>query len=159
MKIQDAANLLEISGQITPDIVKAHYRRAAMKYHPDRNPAGLLMMQAVNAAYELLKNHEGMAEAEHNAYGEHLNEAINAVIHLHGIIIEVCGNWVWLSGETKQHKDIIKEAGYKWASVKRMWNYRPDEWKSANRKEKNIDEIRTLYGSQRISTITQQAIE
>ena len=40
MKIQDAAKILNVSGHVTPKDIKAAYRKAAMKYHPDRNPAG-----------------------------------------------------------------------------------------------------------------------
>jgi len=59
MNVQDAANILGISGEINPEIAKIAYRRASMKFHPDRNPAGLEMMQAVNAAYEVLREYCG----------------------------------------------------------------------------------------------------
>lgn len=157
MNIQDAANLLSISGEITPGIVKAAYRRAAMKYHPDRNPAGLMMMQAINAAYDVLREYEGVAN-EANGYDEMLSDAINAVASCPGIIIEVCGNWVWLSGDTKTHKEIIKEAGFKWAPKKVMWYFRPEEWRSSNRNNTSMDEIRESYGSLKVPTKTLRAV-
>ena len=65
-----------------------------------------------------------------------------------GVIFEVAGNWIWISGDTKAHKDAIKALGCKWASKKQMWFYRPDEYKaSRNRKEHSIDEIREMYGT------------
>lgn len=151
MNIQDAANLLDISGEVTPEIAKLAYRRAAMKYHPDRNPAGLTMMQAINAAYKLLSDYTGTVETS-NGYGDLLNDAINAIITCPNLIIEVCGNWIWVSGETKASKDILYNAGYIYASVKKMWYFRPEEWKSSNRKKNTIDDIRNVYGSEKIET-------
>lgn len=151
MKIQDAANLLNISGDITPEIVKAAYRSAAMKFHPDRNLAGLEMMKAINAAYSLLENYTGSVGTA-NGYADELSDAINAIISCPGLIIEVVGNWVWVSGDTKPFKEILKAAGFKWASKKAMWNFRPEEWKSSNRQQNSIDEIRAKYGSEAVAT-------
>ncbi len=64
MKISDAAQILEISGTVTPEIVQAAYRAAAKKYHPDLNPAGAEMMKIVNAANDVLKDYTG--EIEHD---------------------------------------------------------------------------------------------
>jgi DnaJ domain len=151
MKIQDAANILDLSDNVTPEDIKLAYRRACMKFHPDRNPAGLQMMQAINAAYVALENFTGTVETG-NGYADFLSAAINAVIACPGLVIEVVGNWVWVSGDTKPHKEILKAAGFRWASKKAMWNFRPDEWRSYNRQENSIDEIRALYGSQQIPT-------
>ena len=159
MNIQDAANLLDLSGEITPELAKLAYRRAAMKYHPDRNPAGLSMMQAINAAYKLLSDYTGTVNTAANGYGDMLNTAINSIITCPNIIIEVCGNWVWVSGDTKANKEILKAAGYKYASVKKMWYFRPDEWKSSNRQKNTIDEIRDVYGSQKVNHKQAKAIQ
>ncbi len=73
---------------------------------------------------------------------------MNTLSGLTGIVYEVIGNWVWISGETKEHKDILKEMGCKWASKKKQWFYRPEEHKSRwNRKEHSIEEIREMYGT------------
>ena len=59
MKISDAAHILSLTGEVSEKDVKTAYRRAAQKYHPDRNPSGLSMMQMVNEAYQLLKDFSG----------------------------------------------------------------------------------------------------
>lgn len=59
MNIYDAAKVLDLTGDITPEDVKAAYKKAAMKFHPDINPAGGEMMKLVNAAYDVLKDHTG----------------------------------------------------------------------------------------------------
>ncbi|MFT4729160.1 MAG: hypothetical protein ACI9UN_003677 [Granulosicoccus sp.] len=49
MKLSDAAHILSLTGEVSPEDVKLAYRRAAKIYHPDRNPAGLEMMKMVSS--------------------------------------------------------------------------------------------------------------
>jgi len=108
MHPKDAAKILGINGDINPEIVRQAYRRACSKYHPDKNPGGLEMMKAVNLAYESLKDTTENIELEDSAlnYGDELNAALNAIIDLDGLEIELCGSWVWVSGNTKEHKSV-----------------------------------------------------
>ena len=56
MNKHDACKILGLGTdtEITTGSVTHAYRRAAAKYHPDRNPAGLTMMQSVNDARDCL---------------------------------------------------------------------------------------------------------
>lgn len=153
MKINEALNLLGLSGKVTKSDITKAYKKTAIKFHPDRNPAGAEVMKAVNAAYEFLKGLE-FDEVTHtdseNAYNfsDELAEVINGVMSLDGMIIEICGNWVWLSGNTKEHKDILKSLGFFWAGKKAKWYYRPAEHKSSQYKQSwDMDKIREKYGS------------
>ncbi|MCZ4283146.1 J domain-containing protein [Kiloniella laminariae] len=147
MKKSDAAAILDLSGQITPEIVKKAFRMAAKKYHPDLNPAGADMMQVVNAAYAELKDFTGSIDEENAGYPEILNTALNAIFGLDGLEIEVCGAWVWVGGQTRKHKDVLKGAGFRYASKKIKWYFRPADWKSKSRGAFSMDEIRDQYGS------------
>lgn len=164
MNIYDAAKILELSGTIIPADVKQAYRKAAKTYHPDRNPAGAEMMKIVNAAYDVLKNYDGeILAASHEAgdnenYGQSVNDALNTVIVLDGIDIEICGAWVWVSGETFKHKAVLKEASFKYASKKKSWYFRPEDWHSSSRGAYSMDEIRDKYGSTKPSKKQRAAI-
>jgi len=148
MNIQQAIELLQPKQPVTAETVKHAYRTASFKFHPDRNPAGLEMMQMVNEAWATLKGVEEFGEVTaESAYSDLVNDAINAVIVLDGVNIEICGNWVWLSGDTRPHKEAIKAAGFKWASKKKMWFYRPESYKSKNRRNNSMDDIRNRHGS------------
>jgi hypothetical protein len=64
------------------------------------------------------------------------------------LVYEVIGNWIWISGNTIEHKEALKEIGCKWAAKKKQWFYRPEEHKSYwNREEHTIEEIRAKYGT------------
>ncbi|MGL4927739.1 MAG: DnaJ domain-containing protein [Plesiomonas shigelloides] len=156
MNIQEALNVFGLNGDdLTEKHIKATYKKLALKYHPDRNPLGAELMKAINAAFEMLINNidnlskyqASEPEACYN-YGEELEAVLNTLNQLNGIIFEVIGNWVWISGETKTHKEALKELRCKWASKKKQWYYRPEEHRSRrNSKEHSIDEIRAKYGS------------
>ena len=69
MHIYDAAKILGLSGDVTPEIIKTAYREASKKYHPDINPAGGEMMKLVNAAYDVLKEYSGAIKEQSTDYG------------------------------------------------------------------------------------------
>lgn len=155
MNIQEALNVFGLSGELTEKDIKAAYRKAALKYHPDRNALGTELMKAVNAAFDfLMANIEKInayqstdSEAHYN-YGDDMDRVLNVLTGLPGLVYEVIGNWIWISGETRKHKDTLNEIGCKWASKKKQWFYRPEEHRSRwNRKEHSIDEIREMYGT------------
>lgn len=152
MKTSDAAEILGLSGEIDRAAVKTAYREAAMRYHPDRNPAGAKMMIIVNAAYEALKDFAGelgtAATVDSEVtYPAAVNAALNAVIALAGLEIEVCGAWVWVTGATYLHRAELKAAGFRYASKKQRWYFRPEGWRSVSRGAFSMDDIRDKYGS------------
>ena len=148
MKNEDAAKLLGLANDITPDTVKLAYKRACNKYHPDKGGSDE-MMKAINQAYQTLKEFEGSLESGDLNYPDELNEAINNIINLPGVFIEVCGAWIWVTGETKQHAKALGKNGAKffYASKKKAWYFRPSDWKSASRGKFSLDEIRAKHGS------------
>lgn len=158
MNIQEALNIFGLSGELTKEDIKKAYRKASLKHHPDRNidnPIAAEIMKAINSAFDFLIAHfekinqfQSTDESERYHYGEVLERVLNKLIALDGIIVEVIGNWVWISGDTRTHKHFLKEMGCKWASQKKQWFYRPEEHKSRwNRKEHTMDEIREMYGT------------
>src|SRR6266849_5650122 len=154
MKLSDAAQILGLSGAITPEAVKRAYRAAALKYHTDHNPAGAEMMKLINAAYETLKDCAGSvetaaADVKGRTYPEAVNEALNAIIGLAGLDIEICGAWVWVGGNTYPHRTALKAAGFYFAGQKKRWYFQPEDWRSTSRGTTSMDDIRNRYGSVR----------
>ncbi len=149
MNVYDAARILGITGEITPKIVKSAFREACKKYHPDINPAGEELMKMVNEAYEVLKDYHGESKGEQSDYADALSDALNAIIHLPDLIIEICGAWIWVTGNTKAHKELLNDSGYWWASKKKAWYFRPEEYRSKSRGKKTLNDIRAKYGSVR----------
>lgn len=155
MRHGEALRILGLDGKATFEAIKLAYRKACSKYHPDRNAAGLEMMKVINCAWQSLSDYvEGSIKddasgSEHinlDELSEEMNSALNAIIHL-GLTIEICGTWIWVSGDTRPHKEALKAAGYFWASKKLMWHWRPAGSKSFSRGKYSMDEIRAHHGS------------
>jgi len=157
MNIKDALSILGLTASADQSGIKTAYRKACAKYHPDRNPAGLEIMKAVNVAYQFLveisyNGAERPIDEEVNSnFGDMLNDAINAIIGLSGVDIEICGAWVWLTGNTKEYKEAIKAAGFWWAKKKAAWYFRPADYKSRNKGDWDLEKIRDKYGSVNVS--------
>ena len=80
MNNENAAQILGLKDDITPELVKKAYRKASSKYHPDKGGSNE-MMKAVNEAYKVLKDFSGNLDSGDLNYPDELNDAINAVIN------------------------------------------------------------------------------
>lgn len=149
-----ALQILGLTGTVTKADIKIAYLRKAKEFHPDRNPAGTEIMKMINVAYELVKDEDNIVvfeNAEMANYPESLAAALNALQGL-DLLIEICGLWIWVSGDTKAHKTALKAAGYHWSPNKSMWYFRPAKAKSRkymapSKAEWSMDEIRTTFNS------------
>lgn len=125
MNVQEALNVFGLTGEVSKEDIKTTYKKLALKYHPDRNPLGAELMKAVNAAFDILianidkiKQFQSTEEKDHYNYGEEMEKILTALNTMPGIVFEVLGNWIWISGNTKEHKESLKMMGCKWASKK-----------------------------------------
>ena len=146
----------------TAEELKAAYRRQAIRLHPDNggNEEAFKEMQAEFAKmFDRLKNihvnhetgetYEKKGDNATTETAEEFMNIINVVLGLDGVDIELCGSWLWVSGDTKPHKDVLKQLGFRWSSNKKMWYYHADgSRRRYHKKAWSIDEIRAAYGTQ-----------
>ena len=131
--------------------IKKQYKNLAFKFHPDITGEHETM-KYINIEYEyLIKNFKPTNEQEINDLSQ-FKDKINILINLTGILIELTGNWLWISGNTKEHKEVLKNNGFLWAKNKQKWFFRPEEYKSTNKgKTMEFEQIRVKYGSKIIT--------
>lgn len=143
------------AGYDTTEDIKNHYRNLCKTHHPDMG-GDTATMQNINTAYAIasanairMEKPDWTEEQYVNAdvVAEAVRAAIERIITIPGLEIEVCGVWVWVGGDTKPNKKALNDAGYKWASKKKMW-YFPGI--PAGGYGWSMGKIRTYYGSQRI---------
>ena len=141
------------------DDLKKAYKAAAMKNHPDMG-GDTATMQAINAEYsarfEVLKRSQNeqaaedtfcRAQATTESAGDFI-AIIAALLKLDGLEIELCGRWLWIGGNTKEHKEALKAAGCRWSSTKKLWSWHfAEEGQRWHKGTKTMTEIRSKYGS------------
>ncbi len=131
----------------TLDELKAEYKRLAKKYHPDMG-GDTATMQAINAQYEAAFNRmNGKATNNTTETAADFINVINAVMKMGGnITLEICGSWAWAYGDTKPVKEQLKAAGFRWASKKKMWYWKP-AGSYCRGSNASMEHIRSKYGS------------
>jgi len=144
----------------TAEELKKAYRAWAKKLHPDLggDAEEFKVMQAeYERMWEHLKNVHKTAEGE--TYTKETDETpqefintINVLIRLEGVYVEICGNWIWASGNTQPYKETLKGLKFKWAHKKRAWYFHSEPYHKRSRRELSLDEIRDMFGSQSYTT-------
>ena len=137
--------------------LKKQYRELAHKHHPD-NGGDIEAMKVVNAEYaelfprlkDIHQNKDGeryTSSKESSETPEQFIELINELMRMDNIVIEVIGCFVWVSGDTKPYKEILKSLKFKWHTKKLCWYLAPEDYKRRSRKDYELDEIRVMYGT------------
>ena len=163
MKTKEALNILKPVGNHL-DAVKDAYKNLCKIYHPDINPNGLEMMKLINCAYDCLIERLGDWDCEKHRTDETpideiFNDILNKIKHVPNINIEICGTWLYVTGDTFPVKDLMKANGLRWACKKFAWYWRPEDCKCFfNKGTMTLDEIRTRYGTTEVQTELRTAL-
>lgn len=155
--------------------LRKQYKELLKTFHPDNANGSTKATQEINAEYDtlfkVLKNrHEKQTstsdkETDFNtAYWNYeedkaLREILQKVVHLANITIEICGSWIWISGNTYQHKAELKEIGFRWASQKKQWYWHSEAFRKRGKKPLSMDDIRNYYGSTEVKTESQRLLK
>jgi curved DNA-binding protein CbpA len=141
----------------TLEELKTLYRKLAMEHHPDRGGSNEAM-KAVNNEYDALfpklkdrhKTKDGeqyTAKQPTAETADHFKDLISELMRMDGITIEIIGCFVWVTGDTKPHRERLKSLKFQWHSKKTAWYLKPEDYKRQSRREYGLDEIRAMYGT------------
>lgn len=137
---------------------KKQYHQLAIKYHPDRGGTEEAFVQ-IGKEWEWLQKHnynihrglDGQIYTDEkqdvpDEVTEKYAALINALIRLDDVGIEICGTFIWLSGDTYRWRNALKALGFKWSRGKRMWYMAPTRRRARNNNW-SIERIRAYHGS------------
>jgi len=150
--------------------VKSEYRTLAKLFHPDRG-GDTKTMQEINAAYHTkLENLNGQTSlgTDGKEHTYHYNRDIEQEVmdkvfdllklNMADVEIEIIGTWVWVSGDTKPHKESIKELGCRWHSKRVRWYWRQSPHYRRTYSGLAMDELRAMYGNQKFANDKETAL-
>lgn len=164
----------------TLEQLRKQYKKLLKKHHPDNTNGSTETCQEINTEYDklfkVLKDRHGSKSSDKanstanqksdyskNMYDwendKALREVLQQIINFDGIEIIICGQWLWISGNTYSYKKELKEIGFKWASQKKMWYWRSETFRKKSRKTLSMEEIQRYYGSTKIYADTRILLE
>lgn len=134
----------------TLEELRREYKRLVKANHPD-NGGSEDVIKVINVEYDFcFKALEKNDTASSNKYNmeedEQIRDIINNIINFN-IDIEICGSWIWVSGNTYECKTELKQNGFRWASKKKMWYWHNPEEQARGNGKATMDDIRNRYGS------------
>ncbi|HHT96651.1 MAG TPA: molecular chaperone DnaJ [Clostridiales bacterium] len=146
----------------TLEELKREYKKLLFIHHPDNKNGDEEITKAINGEYDFLfprlkntfKNAKGEQYTKQNDESINLyKDIINSIIHLHNINIELIGSWLWVTGSTKEHKELFKQLKFKWSPKKSAWYHNGNvPYRKKSRKNYDMNGLRNLFGSEEVKT-------
>jgi curved DNA-binding protein CbpA len=135
----------------TVEDIKSTYRNLAFQYHPDRGGDAEIMKEINRQYQDALKALDGRTFGEKEyRYKEdveqELMEKIQTLLKLTSLDIALIGYWIWVTGDTRNHKERLKAEGLKWHRERKAWYYKPQGWKRSARSRGSFSELACKYG-------------
>lgn len=139
----------KVTTESTVDSIKKQYKKLAFQYHPDVG-GDTEKMKIINAEYEKALLELGKMNNKNYSLDEEFINIIDELIKLKmkNVIIEVCGWFVYVSGDTKLYKDSLKGLKLWWNNNKQAWYFKPSWYSKKGKETWSMDRIRDTWGSQ-----------
>lgn len=128
----------------TAEDVKTRYKELAKRYHPDMPGGDTKIMQEINDEFDRvfarLKNihrkqgtnetyEEKDEKKRSNETPQMFREIITKLFSIsQDIVIEICGTWLWLTGDTYPIREELKAIGCRWSKGKKKWYFTYDPY-------------------------------
>lgn len=129
------------------------FKELCKQFHPDNGGDSekfKAMMQEYKELLVKLANCDDKSQWAAKKEAESASEYADLIAKLQklsGIVIEQCGSWLYLHGNTIAHKEMIKQFGFRWSKNKKDWYWAPYLSDKKTRGRYSMDTIRTMYGS------------
>jgi len=135
--------------------IRTEYKTVIMDLYRNESAANFTKkMKCVNLEYTelfdvLLKKSELSANRQkwECDVEDDFKTTLIKLLEIDGVTNEICGNWIWVSGETKPVKQTLKDAKFLFSGKKVAWYWKPKGYKKLNKKIWSLSEIRSAYGS------------
>lgn len=149
------------------ETLRNEFKKLCFKLHPDKGGNETDFKNMQNEFEKILKSFSGkkqnyqeqnnQEQKEQNEFNYSYNsdfekELMNIIINLvnySDLNLEVCGVWLWVTGDTKKHKDLLKSLNLRFHAKKLCWffcDYNESK-KTFRSKELDMNEIRIKHGS------------
>lgn len=141
---------------------KKMYKKLAFKHHPDRG-GDLDTMKEINNEFDwIMKNGifksakaKKDTKKDYDFSTSQFKDIITTLLRFNGLEIEITGVFIWVTGNTYQNKEVLKQLGFRYSRNKKAWYTAPKEYftqKTYYKKSYSMNDIRNKYGSTRFES-------
>jgi len=81
--------------------------------------------------------------------GQKLQAKAEKVREISDVEVELVGSWLWVDGETYEHKDKLNELGFRWSNKREKWYWHTGPWKGYG-SDKSYKHLKDKHGAQTI---------
>lgn len=149
----------------TLEELRKEFHRLAFIHHPDKG-GDTKTMQSLNDEYEklsfqLINTNESFDQSRKEwemELSEAIQEKLNKIISLPGVSIELIGNWLWILGNTFPVRDKLKQEGFYFSHPKSAWYYHQGTYVKKSGVILSMDEMRKLWGHEKIQSEPQEQL-
>lgn len=140
----------------TKEDAKKLYKKLAFQHHPDKG-GDVEIMKAINNEFdEFIKNFKDNkkdskkdSKKEYEFKSSTYRNLIEKLIKFDDITIDIVGCFIWITGNTYNIKEELKQLGFKYSRNKKSWYIAPKEYmenRTNYKKRYNMNEIKNKYG-------------
>ena len=87
-------------------------------------------------------------------------ETLEKLLNIPKIVIEICGSWLWITGDTFASHEQIKSLGAKFSGQKKAWYWSATMSRGKCRGRFNdLQKIRDRFGSERIESTAKETYQ
>ncbi|MBO7734037.1 MAG: hypothetical protein J6S67_15850 [Methanobrevibacter sp.] len=133
--------------------LRTKFKELCKQLHPDcggSQTSFVEMMEEYKQLLVKLANCDSKSQWAAKEEAKKASEYADLIVQLQklsGVVIEQCGSWLYLHGNTMLHKEIIKQFGFRWSKNKNSWYWAPYLSDKFTRGRYSMNTIRTMYGS------------
>lgn len=137
--------------------LRDQYRKLAKQFHPDLNPnIDDNIMKQINNEYEQLLNDINTANNTHikfeyeKTWQDKFIDTLKIFASYPDVVVEMIGNWIWISGNTKPIKEQLKQLQFRFSGSKIAWYWKSYKFYKKSAESFELDELRNMFGSEQI---------
>lgn len=141
----------------TIESLRQAYRKYALENHPDKHEEDeaekwTATFKRLQAEYDMLLSirtrRQWKDEKTTYAREKTIQAMIDKAMKIPGVYIELCGCWLWISGDTFMQRARLRLAGFKWSKKKQRWYWGLTMTTKGRRKAKynNMEAIYNHFG-------------
>ncbi len=136
------------------ETLRAAYRLQALEIHPDKHNESeadhwTAEFKVLQAEYEdiLSRRSREQWEEDRSSYGleKSLQDMIDKALRIPKIHIELCGCWLWISGDTYMSRMRLKVAGFKYSKKKERWYWGMTMVSGKKKKKSRHKDMKSIY--------------